>query len=449
MGGECPYWGCVPSKMMIRAADLLAEGAPDPRHGRRLHGRARLGPGGPAGSGTRRPTTGTTRWPRSGSTGKGGRLFRGWGRIAGPAGRGRRRTCSRRAGAGSSSATGTAPCDPADGRAGRHAVLDQPRGHRDRGGAGVAGRPGRRRHRRRAGPGVPPVRRRGHRGRGRWPGCSARRSPRPARCSPRCSAGEGIDVRTGGAGRRRSHHDGARVRGRRSPTAPGWSATGCWWPPAAGPTWPRSGRGVDRPRRAGPRLPVDDHMRVTRSAALGAWATSSARAPSPTCRCTRPTSWSADILGQEHHGRPTTGPCPGSPSPTPRSASVGLTEAAGPGAGLTRPGRHRRRSPTSTRGWIHKAGNDGFIKLVEDADRGGAGRRHLGRARGAARCSACSPWPSTPRVPAQRLRRDDLRLPDLPPRHRGRLAPPGLIQPSADHRPARSRPPVTPEISRW
>src|SRR5271154_3118943 len=25
VGGECPYWGCVPSKMMIRASNLLAE----------------------------------------------------------------------------------------------------------------------------------------------------------------------------------------------------------------------------------------------------------------------------------------------------------------------------------------------------------------------------------------------------------------------------------------
>src|SRR3954469_25665487 len=26
VGGECPYYGCIPSKMMIRAADLLEEG---------------------------------------------------------------------------------------------------------------------------------------------------------------------------------------------------------------------------------------------------------------------------------------------------------------------------------------------------------------------------------------------------------------------------------------
>src|ERR1700730_11570023 len=25
VGGECPYWGCIPSKMMIRAGNLIAE----------------------------------------------------------------------------------------------------------------------------------------------------------------------------------------------------------------------------------------------------------------------------------------------------------------------------------------------------------------------------------------------------------------------------------------
>ncbi len=40
VGGECPYYGCVPSKMMIRAANLLAEGRRIPG----LAGRAQVQP---------------------------------------------------------------------------------------------------------------------------------------------------------------------------------------------------------------------------------------------------------------------------------------------------------------------------------------------------------------------------------------------------------------------
>ncbi|MEU0543260.1 NAD(P)/FAD-dependent oxidoreductase [Nocardia sp. NPDC005978] len=53
----------------------------------------------------------------------------------------------------------------------------------------------------------------------------------------------------------------------------------------------------------------------------------------------------------------------------PEVGSVGLTEEQARAAGLTvRVGKYD--IPASTRGWIHKVGNEGFIKLVEDADRG-------------------------------------------------------------------------------
>jgi len=53
----------------------------------------------------------------------------------------------------------------------------------------------------------------------------------------------------------------------------------------------------------------------------------------------------------------------------PEVGSVGLTEAqARKDGGRVRVGF--TELPSSSRGWIHKAGNDGFIKLVEDADRG-------------------------------------------------------------------------------
>jgi pyruvate/2-oxoglutarate dehydrogenase complex dihydrolipoamide dehydrogenase (E3) component len=53
----------------------------------------------------------------------------------------------------------------------------------------------------------------------------------------------------------------------------------------------------------------------------------------------------------------------------PEIGTVGKTEAAARQAGIRVRTGHTEL-PSSARGWIHKAGNDGFIKLVEDADRG-------------------------------------------------------------------------------
>jgi pyruvate/2-oxoglutarate dehydrogenase complex dihydrolipoamide dehydrogenase (E3) component len=83
VGGECPYWGCIPSKMMVRAAGLLAEA-------RRIPGMA--------GEATVRPDYGpvaqrirdeaTTNWDDKAAvqrlTDKGASVVRGVGRLTGP-----------------------------------------------------------------------------------------------------------------------------------------------------------------------------------------------------------------------------------------------------------------------------------------------------------------------------------------------------------------------------
>lgn len=53
----------------------------------------------------------------------------------------------------------------------------------------------------------------------------------------------------------------------------------------------------------------------------------------------------------------------------PEIGSVGLTEAQAQEQGLA-VRTSITQVPTSARGWIHKAGNDGFVKLVENAERG-------------------------------------------------------------------------------
>ncbi|WP_436699863.1 dihydrolipoyl dehydrogenase family protein [Nocardioides sp. BYT-33-1] len=53
----------------------------------------------------------------------------------------------------------------------------------------------------------------------------------------------------------------------------------------------------------------------------------------------------------------------------PEVGSVGMTEDQARGAGL-RVGTGSAPLPESSRGWIHKAGNDGLVKVVADLDRG-------------------------------------------------------------------------------
>ncbi|MBY8872060.1 FAD-dependent oxidoreductase [Micromonospora sp. PLK6-60] len=83
VGGECPYWGCVPSKMMIRAANALAEA----RRVDEFAGTAQVRPDwAPVAKRIREEATDT--WNDRAAvdrfTGKGGRFVRGAGRLDGP-----------------------------------------------------------------------------------------------------------------------------------------------------------------------------------------------------------------------------------------------------------------------------------------------------------------------------------------------------------------------------
>lgn len=83
VGGECPYYGCIPSKMMIRAADALAEARRIPQ----LAGTAEVRPD-YAPVIERIRSEATDNWNDQVAvdrfTGKGGRFVRGHARLVGP-----------------------------------------------------------------------------------------------------------------------------------------------------------------------------------------------------------------------------------------------------------------------------------------------------------------------------------------------------------------------------
>ena len=226
-------------------------------------------------------------------------------------------------------------------------------------------------------------------------------------------AREGIDVRTGGmatagAPQRRPVHRGAGRRGQ--------GGRGDQLLVATGRRTNLAGLGLgvlglDDSLRA---IPVDDQLRV----APGVWALGDITGNGAFTHMSmyQARIVVADILGEEvppaeYHAVPRV------TFTDPEIGSVGLTEGQARERGVAvRTGYYP--VPKSTRGWIHKAGNDGFIKLVADTDRGilvGATSAGPDRRRGAQHADAGRARPGAGRPAA----RDDLRLPHVPPGYRG------------------------------
>jgi pyruvate/2-oxoglutarate dehydrogenase complex dihydrolipoamide dehydrogenase (E3) component len=123
--------------------------------------------------------------------------------------------------------------------------------------------------------------------------------------------------------------------------------------------------GIDESVRA---LPVDDRLRVVGTERT--WAVGDVTGKGA---FTHMSMYQADIVVNDILGREVVPAdyraVPRVTFTDPEIGSVGLNEGEARHLGLdVRVGR--AEIPSSTRGWIHKAGNQGFIKLIEDAGRG-------------------------------------------------------------------------------
>jgi pyruvate/2-oxoglutarate dehydrogenase complex dihydrolipoamide dehydrogenase (E3) component len=121
--------------------------------------------------------------------------------------------------------------------------------------------------------------------------------------------------------------------------------------------------GIDESARA---IPVDSHMR----AGDGLWAIGDVTGKGQFTHVSmyQAAICVADILGEESPEAEYRA-VPRVTFTDPEIGSVGMTESEARDAGL-RVNTGFTKLPSSPRGWIHKVGNDGFIKLVEDSDRG-------------------------------------------------------------------------------
>ena len=363
VGGECPYWGCVPSKMMVRAADLLAEGRRVPG----MAGTATVQPAwAPVASRIRQEATDD--WDDTVAVdrfeAKGGRLVRGWGRLDGP----RRVIVGDRVIEAERAVVigiGTrAFIPPVAGLAdtpywtNRQAIEteDVPDSLTVLGGGATGVELAQ--VFRRFGSEVTVLE--------AGPRLVGPEEPESGDLLARLFAAEGITVRTG-ADVTSVHHDGRRFT----------IAAGDDSPVVSDRLLVASGRradlaqlnvasiGVDAAAHA---VPVDDHLRVEGTERV--WALGDVTGKGA---FTHVSMYQADIVVNDILGRSVVPAnyraLPRVTFTDPEIGSVGMNESEAREQGWeVRVGM--ADVPTSTRGWIHKAGNDGFIKLVEDADRG-------------------------------------------------------------------------------
>jgi pyruvate/2-oxoglutarate dehydrogenase complex dihydrolipoamide dehydrogenase (E3) component len=364
LGGECPYWGCIPSKMMIRAANLLAEG-------RRIPGMAGTSTVTPDWAPVaKRIREATDNWDDTVAVdrfvGKGGKFVRGWGRLDGP-----KRVVvgddvyeARRAIVISVGAKEWSPPIPGlaelEGRywTNRGAIEAEavPSTLVVLGGGAIGVELGQMFAR--FGADVSIVE-----GGDRL---LAREEPESSALAAKVLERDGIHIHTS-ARITSVHHDDAKdefvltLDGDRPVTGQRLLVCTGRRPDLAAINV--KSIGVDEKAHG---LPVDEYLRVTD----GVWGVGDVTGIGA---FTHVSMYQADICVKDILGQ---NPAPADyramPHVTftdPEIGSVGLTEAEARERKLNvRVGSYP--IPDSTRGWIHKVGNDGFIKLVEDADRG-------------------------------------------------------------------------------
>ncbi|MCT2591615.1 NAD(P)/FAD-dependent oxidoreductase [Streptomyces sp. N2-109] len=361
VGGECPYWACIPSKMMVRAGNLIAEARRVPG----MAGQAEVAPDFTPVA-TRIREEATTDWDDQAAvdrfTGKGGRFLRGRARLTSP-GRvdvdGQVLTPRRSI----VLATGSRPqIPPVPGldkvpywtNREAIAVKEAPASLLVLGGGAVGCELAQAFAR--FGTVVTVVEAR--------EGLLPAEEPEAGRLLGDALGREGVSVRTGAGATSVSHSgdtfrltldDGEELTGQQLLVSTGRRADLA--------TLGVESVGLDPAARA---LSVDGQMRATD----GVWGVGDLTGRGA---FTHVAMYQAEIAARSILGEP--GPeadyraLPRVTFTDPEIGSVGMSERAAGERGL-RVRTGTAQVPASTRGWIHRAGNEGLIKLVEDAERG-------------------------------------------------------------------------------